>query len=128
MTSKPILIGGDLLASEAAAIMRDADVGILPVVKDKILVGIVTDRDLVLKSLADNQNHPVIDIMTADPVTVSPDDSMEDVRRLMAEKQVRRLVVCDGSSVVGVVSVGDLATEGASAAAGQVMQETGPRD
>lgn len=128
MTPEPITIGGEILATEAAQIMRDADIGLLPVVQNGALVGVITDRDLVLESLAENQDLPIVDIMTIDPITVSPDDSADDVLRIMTEKQIRRLVVCDTGRVVGIVSVGDLAVEGSTSAAGEVMQETGPQD
>lgn len=128
MTAEPITITGDMLATEAARIMRDADVGLLPVVDSGRLVGVITDRDLVLESLAENEDLPIADIMTVDPITVSPAESADAVLRLMSDKQIRRLVVCDGNDVVGVVSVGDLAVEGSSSAAGVVMEETGPQD
>ena len=96
----------------AARTMRDADVGFLPVVDDGEVVGVVTDRDLVIRALAeggpDAADTPIRAVMTTGAVGVGPNDSLEAVAHQMAEHEVRRLLVMDGPRLVGVVSYGCL--------------------
>lgn len=128
MTPNPTTISSGMLASEAARIMRDADIGLLPVLLDGRLEGVVTDRDLVTRALAERGDVPVGDVMTRNIVKLSPDDSIERAEQLMSENGVRRVVVRDGMNLVGIVSVGDLAVQVSDSIAGEVMSETGPDD
>ena len=100
-------------ASLAARLLSRHNVGSLPVCgEDGGLRGIVTDRDIVLRCVAaeeDPGKTQVKDIMTRNCAVVSPEDDAREAARLMAEKQVRRLPVLEGNSVVGMVSLGDLA-------------------
>ncbi len=128
MTPNPTTISQGMLASEAARIMRDADIGMLPVLRDGRLEGVITDRDLVTKALADRGDVAVGDFMTRNVITLSPDDAIERAEELMSQNGIRRLLVCDGSEIVGVVSVGDLAVQVSDSLAGEVMSETGPDD
>lgn len=128
MTPNPTTISSGMLASEAARIMRDADIGMLPVLLDGRLEGVVTDRDLATRVLADRGDVPVGEVMTRKIVTLAPDDSVEHAEQLMSENGVRRLIVCDGTNPVGIVSVGDLAVQVSNSLAGEVMNETGPDD
>lgn len=99
--------------SEAANIMKQLDVGAVPVLDNKILVGIVTDRDLVLRGLAEgkNSNERVSSIMTKDITTVTPDMDVHKVADIMASKQIRRLPIVENNNLVGIVSIGDMAVE-----------------
>lgn len=99
--------------SEAANIMKQLDVGAVPVIDNDILVGIVTDRDLVLRGLAEgkNSNESVSSIMTKDITTVNPDMDVHKVADLMASKQIRRLPIVENNRLVGIVSIGDMAVE-----------------
>ncbi len=96
---------------EVAVKMKDYNVGSIPIVdKDKI-VGVITDRDIVIRGVA--EKHPgstkVEDIMSTDLVTVSPESTLDEVSQLMSKHQVRRLPVVEGNQLVGIVALGDLA-------------------
>ena len=114
MTSDPITVGAGSTVMEAAQRMRDADVGPVIVMDDNGVAGIVTDRDITVRTVADGRNPSdvrVEEICSRDLTTLSPDDSVEDAVRLMREKAVRRLPVVEGGQPVGIVSIGDLAVE-----------------
>jgi signal-transduction protein with cAMP-binding, CBS, and nucleotidyltransferase domain len=104
-------------AADAASIMKTEDVGVLPVVDDGELLGLVTDRDLVLRVLAERR-HPlelkVGDIATRVTVTVTPDTKLSDARELMQKNKIRRLPVMKGEELVGILSLGDVAWADAS--------------
>jgi CBS domain-containing protein len=97
----------------AARIMRDEDAGSVPVVEAGRVVGMITDRDIVVRAVADGDfDCTVEDIATDDVVCATPDMSAADGAELMSEHQVRRLpVVDDGDRLVGIVSLGDLAVK-----------------
>jgi len=99
---------------DAAAVMADYNVGALPVVDEGHLVGIVTDRDLAVRGFAaglDAGAH-LVRVMTAQPVTCSPDDELAEVLAVMGRRRIRRMPVCtaDGD-LVGVVSLADAARQ-----------------
>lgn len=100
-------------AALAARLLSRHNLGALPVCgEDGALRGIVTDRDIVLRCVAaeeDPAQLPVKDIMSRDCAVVAPDDDPREATRLMAARQVRRLPVLEGGKVVGMVSLGDLA-------------------
>ena len=98
-------------ARDAAELMHTADVGAVVVTDGGQLVGLVTDRDLVVRVLAagGGPDTPVSEACSGDLVTVSPDDDVADAARVMAQHAVRRLPVVSGDKVVGIVSLGDLA-------------------
>ena len=101
-------------AALAARLLSRHNIGSLPVcAEDGRLRGIVTDRDIVTRCIAaedDPAQTPVRDIMTRNCVVVSPDDDPREATRLMAAQQVRRLPVMENGKLVGMVSLGDLAT------------------
>ena len=103
-------------ASLAARLISRHNVGSLPVCgDDRRLRGVVTDRDIVLRCIAaeeDPAQTPVRDIMTRSCATVSPQDDCREATRLMALHQVRRLPVVEGGTRVGVISLGDVARSG----------------
>ena len=127
MTEAPQTAGVDLNAFDAAGLMRQFDVGVIPVVDGEDLVGLVTDRDLVLRVMAERQDPANVrlgDIVTRSPVTVTPDTSLSDARDLMAEHKIRRLPVVKGDQLVGIVSMGDIAVHDASKrAVGDALSE-----
>lgn len=100
---------------KAAQLMKELDVGSLPVCNDdQTLVGMVTDRDIVLRSVAmgeDPKKLPVQDIMTVDPLFGDPEMNVDDAVRIMSDNQIRRLPIVDDGQLVGIVSLGDLATK-----------------
>ncbi|SHJ90757.1 CBS domain-containing protein [Tepidibacter formicigenes] len=98
--------------AKAADIMRDLDVGIVPVCdENKTPVGVVTDRDIVLRSVTDtvNSNQHVGSIMSRNVVSVTPDTDAHEAASLMASNQIRRLPVVENNKLVGMLSLGDLA-------------------
>ena len=113
MNSSVVSITPGESAALAARLLSRHDVGSLPVcTEDGQLRGIVTDRDIILRCVAAEENPaetPVRDIMSRQCFTVAPDDDAREATRLMADRQVRRLPVVEGSRVVGMVSLGDLA-------------------
>jgi len=99
---------------EAASMMRDGDMGSVPVVEDGRLVGIVTDRDIVVRSVADGRGPEtsVSEAMTTDIFSVRPDDFVFEAIRLMGDKQVRRVpVVDDQGRLAGIIAMADIALE-----------------
>lgn len=114
MTKEPVTV--TLLDNiyEVAVKMRDHDTGFIPVIDNedsKMLIGVITDRDLVIKGYADK--HPgstaVEKVMSTDIRTVTEDTSVDEAAELMADGQIRRLPVTDGKKLIGIVSIGDLA-------------------
>jgi CBS domain-containing protein len=127
MTEAPRSLEEDMTAADAAGIMRNYDVGVVPVVRDDELVGLVTDRDLVLRVVAERNDPTAVrlgDIATESPITVSPDVKLSDARELMANHRVRRLPVVKGGALVGILSLGDLAlNESSERAVGEALEE-----
>jgi CBS domain-containing protein len=126
MTQNPTSCDPSTTAVEAAKVMASEDVGSVPVVKDGRLVGLVTDRDLVVRVLAegrDPNSTPLGEIASSDLETVSPDDDLDTVLRKMASSQVRRLPVVEGDQLVGIVAQADVARQGDDSETGQVVEE-----
>lgn len=96
---------------ECAVLMKKHDIGFLPVVEGSKLIGVITDRDLVIRGYA--EKHPgsesVMTVLTEEVETISPDLSVDEAGQLMAARQIRRLPVVRGGELLGVVSIGDLA-------------------
>ena len=113
MTKNPITLSGDSTVQEAARAMRERDIGTVLVTDAKqCLQGIVTDRDIVVRSVAKGENPEdasVREVATTDVQTLSPDDSIDDAIKKMEEGDVRRLPVVEDGKPVGIVSLGDLA-------------------
>lgn len=129
MTPDVVTIERQAPVREAARLMKEHDIGLLPVVEDGELCGVVTDRDLVVRAMAsDGGASTVGDILTKDLVCLKPDDDEKDAEKLMSENDVRRLPVVDRGRLVGMVSVGDLAVRSNDKLAGKVMEQTGPED
>jgi CBS domain-containing protein len=114
MTPNPVALPATASAVDAALAMRDFDVGAVIVLDDGQVCGIVTDRDIVVRAIA-NGNYPAStrlgDICSQELTTVSPGEPLEDAVRLMREKALRRLPVVEDGQPVGIVSIGDLAVE-----------------
>ncbi len=99
---------------EVSAMMRDGDIGAVPIVDEGKLVGIVTDRDMVVRVLADGRgaDTAVSEAMSTDLFTVQPDDYVFEAIRLMGDKQVRRIpVVGVGGELAGIIAMADVALE-----------------
>lgn len=99
--------------ADAARLMRDRDIGTVLVTADGALRGIVTDRDLVVRCLADaaDPSTALGNAFSGELVTAGPDDSVESAVEIMRSRALRRLPVVDGGRAVGIVSLGDLARE-----------------
>ena len=126
MTRDPVTLGPESTCSEAARLMKREDCGSLPVVKDGRLVGIVTDRDIVVRGVAggkDLAQLAVSEIMTPGPTTIAPDMKAEDASKLMSEKQVRRLPVVENGRLVGILAIGQVARHESANAAGETLKE-----
>jgi CBS domain-containing protein len=125
MTPNPRTVTPDESIQSAARIMRDEDTGVVPVVENGRPIGIVTDRDIVVRAVADGSqvNRPIREIVTNNLVAVTPDMSTREATALMSEHQVRRLPVVEGDRLVGIVSIGDLAVkEGRDGRVGDALQ------
>jgi CBS domain-containing protein len=98
---------------EAAALMSQYNVGSIPVVDNGAVMGIITDRDITLRSTAQGlpSSTPVSQVMTSNIVTGTPDMDVHEAANLMAQQQIRRLPVVENNQVVGMVALGDLATK-----------------
>lgn len=109
----------------AAQKMAELNIGSLPVRDGGELVGIVTDRDLAIRAVAEGMavDTPVAQVMTEGLHTISADASSEDANRVMSAEQIRRLYVVDNDALVGVVSLGDLALERSADEAGDALRE-----
>lgn len=112
MTRDPRSVSPDTPAREAATIMRDEDVGIVPVVEGARLIGVVTDRDLAVRLVADGRdgNTTVRDVMSSKQIaTCRPDEDLDRVMDTMAREQVRRIPIVDErGSLVGIVAQADV--------------------
>ena len=94
--------------------MRDGDFGLVPVVEDEELVGVVTDRDIAIRAVAEGKDSstPVSEVMSEGVVWANEDDSVEDAARIMSEHQIRRLPVVDSEQhLFGILSLGDFAVD-----------------
>jgi CBS domain-containing protein len=112
--------------TEAAQAMKEQDVGSLPVVEGARLVGIVTDRDIVVRAVAegvDPRTATVGEVTSGDLVTVEPDEDLDDALKLMAQHRIRRLPVVEDGRLVGVVAQADVALEANDKDAGEMLAE-----
>ena len=126
MTPNPSCVSPEDSIQNAARIMRDMDTGAVPVVENGRPVGIVTDRDIVVRGVAEDGqlNRPVREIVSGSIVCASPDMSTREAADLMSEHQVRRLPVVENERLVGIVSIGDLAVkEGKDRRIGDTLQD-----
>ena len=114
MTKDVISLSVDDTAEHAAELMKEHNIGSIPVSTEERVVGIVTDRDIVLRCVAEGKDikmQKVRDIMTSNPVVGNQNIDVDDAARIMSERQIRRLPIVDNNQLVGMVSLGDLALE-----------------
>ena len=112
MTPNPRFVSPNDSIQSAAQIMRDEDTGVVPVCDNGRAVGIVTDRDIVVRAIAEGQTGGTVrDIATRDVISARSAMSTREAAELMSDHQVRRLPVIDGDRLVGIVSLGDLAVK-----------------
>lgn len=130
MTANPALAMPETMLTEVAQMMIDFDCGEIPVVENfatNLPVGVVTDRDIVCRVVAKNLNPLAMtagECMTAPPITVMPDDSLEKCFQTMEENQIRRVPVVDaGGACVGIVALADVAKSAAKKDSAEVLEE-----
>ena len=126
MTPRPTSVAGDAMAVEAARRMLSEDVGSLPVVEGEMLVGMITDRDLVLHVIAkdlDPHKAAVSDVCSENPVTAEPEDALDDALQRMASEQVRRLPVVTDGRLVGILAQADIARTARPESTGRLVEE-----
>jgi CBS domain-containing protein len=115
MTANVVTLPSETTLAEAARTMREQDIGDIVVSNDSGLAGLVTDRDIVVRAVAerfDPGSTTIGEILTQDLVTVRPDDTVQSAALLMRDHAVRRVLVCEeDQKLVGIVSIGDLAEE-----------------
>jgi CBS domain-containing protein len=126
MTPNPTVVRPEDSTSQAATLMKQQDCGAIPVVSDGgMLVGIVTDRDIVVRVVAagkDPKATPVSTAMSADPVTLSPNSSADEAEKVMADRQVRRLPVVEDGHLVGILVTAQLARRGNAREVGETIK------
>jgi CBS domain-containing protein len=130
MTENPRTVSASTPVVEAARIMRDDDVGLVPIVEGGQLTGTLTDRDIAIRVVAEERglnSTTVREIASTDLVTLDPDQDLDEALRLMAEHQVRRLpVVEEDGRLVGIVAQADVARHGDDRETGQVVEQISP--
>lgn len=126
MTSEVQTVTMDDNVYEVAVKMKDHHIGAVPVVRGDHAIGIITDRDIVIRGIAQKKtgSATVQEVMTTDLVTVTPDTSTEEAADLMAQRQIRRLLVVENGNLVGIVALKDLTDQqSTSHLANQAIQE-----
>jgi CBS domain-containing protein len=133
MTPEPRVADPSLSLAEAAQLMKSEDIGSLPIVQEGQLVAVLTDRDIVVRAVAESADlsaTKVGEIASRKPVTIEPDEDLDEALAQMARAQVRRLPVVEGGRLVGVLAQADIAQEAKSKQAGELVEEiskpTGP--
>ena len=112
MTPNPLIVGSEDSIADAARAMRDQDIGTVVVEDGERVRGILTDRDIVVRAVADGRDPMSTtagEIASTELAAVTPDADPLDAVHLMEDRAVRRLLVVDGDTTVGIVSMGDLA-------------------
>lgn len=114
MSKNVISLSVDDTVEHAAELMKEHNIGSIPVNTEEKVVGIVTDRDIILRCVAEGKDikmQKVRDIMTSNPVVGDENIEVDDAARIMSERQIRRLPIVSNDQLVGMISLGDLAVE-----------------
>lgn len=112
MTRQVVSVSQNSTLGEVATEMKNLNVGSLPVCDNNSnILGIVTDRDMVVRGLTQGYTNQSIvrDVMTTNPITVTPETDLTEVTELMAQNQIRRIPVVESGTLVGIISIGDVA-------------------
>jgi CBS domain-containing protein len=133
MTRDVIVIQPDDSLQSAAKKMRDLNIGFLPVCDGEDLLGVISDRDITIRALADGMDVNIMlgrDLMTTPPIYCFEDQDVSEAARIMEENQIRRLVVLsrEDKRLVGVISLGDLARNETTDRSGQVLKKVSEPD
>jgi CBS domain-containing protein len=114
MTTDVRYAASETTLDDVARMMRDEDAGAIPVLDGDDLIGIVTDRDIVVRCIAEGDDPREVtagEAISGSPRTISPEEDVENALDVMAEEQIRRLPVCEGGHLVGILSLGDIAVK-----------------
>jgi CBS domain-containing protein len=127
MTSNPCSIDADKSVAYAAKMLRDEDVGVAPIVEGDKLIGMLTDRDIAIRVVAEGRDPDEVtvrDVASKQVVTIDPQQDLDEALRVMAKHKVRRLpVVEEDGKLVGVVAQADVAREGDDVQTGKLVEE-----
>lgn len=127
MTKNPRTVSNSDTVSDAARRMRDEDAGLIPIVDGDRLMGVITDRDIALRVVADGRDASsmrVEEIASKSLVTVDPDQGLDEALKMMAEHQVRRLPVCEEDGrLIGIVAQADIAKHAGAKRTGEVVEQ-----
>jgi CBS domain-containing protein len=127
MTPDPTCVKESQTLAEAARMLRDLDVGAMPICgDDDRLKGMLTDRDIVVKCIADGGDPDTVtagELAQGKPVTIGADDDIRDALHLMQEHQIRRLPVIDGHDLVGIIAQADVARELSAQATAETVEQ-----
>ena len=114
MTKSIVSLNSNDTVERAANLMSEHNIGSVPVCDSNNVIGMVTDRDIAVRSVAPGKNaknQPVREIMSSNPVIGTPDMDVQDASRIMSERQIRRLPIVENKNLIGVVSLGDIAVD-----------------
>ena len=114
MTNSIVSLNSEDSVERAAQMMKQFDVGSIPVCSEEKLVGMITDRDIALRTVASSatgNNQKICEVMTSNLVTGTPDMDVHDAAKIMSEQQIRRLPIVQNNHLVGIVSLGDISVE-----------------
>ena len=133
MTREVAILQPDDSLQFAAKKMRDLNIGFLPVCDGEELIGVISDRDIIIRALADGMDANIRlgrDMMTTPPIYCFDDQDVSEAAKIMEENQIRRLVVLsrEDKRLVGVVSLGDLARNETTDRSGRVLQKVSEPD
>jgi CBS domain-containing protein len=133
MTRDVIILQPDDSLQSAAKMMRDRNIGFLPVCDGDVLIGVISDRDITIRALADGMDVNIMlgrDLMTTPAIYCFDDQDVSEAAKIMAENQIRRLVILsrEDKRLVGVISLGDLARNETADRSGQVLQKVSEPD
>lgn len=114
MTKNVVSVSQDYDIQTVAELMKKHNIGAVPVCLEENVIGIITDRDIVLRAIAtgkDTSRLTAKDVMTLNPVIASPDTEVKEAAKLMSSKKIRRLPIVSGDKLVGIVSLGDISVD-----------------
>jgi len=126
MSANPCAIDAEKPVAYAARMMKEEDVGLAPIVEGDRLVGTLTDRDIVTRVIAEGKDPQAVavrEVASTDLVTIDPQQDLNEVLRLMASNQLRRLPVVEDGRLVGVVAQADVAREAKDKKTGQMVED-----
>jgi CBS domain-containing protein len=126
MSSNPCAIDAEKPVAYAAKMMKQEDVGLAPIVEGERLVGTLTDRDIVVRVVAEGKDPQTVtarEVASTDLVTIDPQQDLDEALRLMASNQFRRLPVVEEGRLIGVLAQADVAREAKEKQTGQLVED-----